>query len=111
MKPDSTFKVITVILDKDGTATELARKLKEEHKLFTGNIQNARGTGDPSTKRSFMSQVEKDLLTVMVPEEQADDIFTFIYQECRMGDLFGGFMYQAHLGRTSEYSLPDLGEE
>lgn len=111
MNPDTEFKAITVILDKDGTATELAKKLKKDQGLLTGNIQNARGTGDPSSKSSFLNQVEKDLFTVVVPENQADEIFALIYLECRMGDRFGGFMYQTHLNQLSEFTLPDLVED
>ena len=88
------YKTITVILDKDGTATEIAKKLKKDHSLLTGNIQNARGTGDPSSKRNFLNQLEKDLFTVVVP-----------------GSQFGGFMYQAHLSQLSEFTLPNLNEQ
>lgn len=104
-------KAITVVLDKDGTASELAKKLKKDHGLLTGNIQAARGTGDPETKRSFLHQFEKDLLTVIVPADQAKTIFNFIYRETGMGQRFGGFMYQASLSHTSILTLPELDEE
>jgi hypothetical protein len=109
--PQTAFKAITVVLEKDGTATEIAKLLKKEHGLLTGNIQNARGTGEPSNKRSFMNHVEKDLFTVVVPEDQADEIFSLLYHECRMGSRMGGFMYQAHLSQLSEFTLPDLDNE
>jgi hypothetical protein len=111
MNPHIAYKTITVILDKDGTATEIAKKLKKDHSLLTGNIQNARGTGDPSSKRSFLNQLEKDLFTVVVPEDQADEIFALMYDECQMGSRFGGFMYQAHLSQLSKFTLPDLDEQ
>lgn len=104
------YKAITVVLDKDGTANELAKKLKKDHGLLTGNIQTARGTGDPQTKRSFLHQFEKDLLTVVVPTEQAEVIFNYIYRETGMGKRFGGFMYQAPLSHTSIFALPELDE-
>lgn len=105
------YKAITVVLDKNGTATELAKMLKQDHGLVTGNIQAARGTGDPQTKRSFLHQVEKDLLTVVVPADQAKSIFDLIYRESQMGERVGGFMYQAPLNQASEFTLPELGEE
>jgi hypothetical protein len=108
MESKTAYKAITVILDKDGTTSALAKKLKEEKGLITGNILSARGTGSPLTKRSFLHQTEKELFTIVVPEQQSDEIFEFIYRECEMGERDGGFMYQASLGRSSEFALPDL---
>jgi len=108
MERTSAYKAITVVLEKDGTATALAKKLKEEKGILTGNIQSARGTGNPLTRRSLLKQTEKDLFTVVVPEEKSAEIFEFIYLECGMGQRFGGFMYQATLGRSSQFTLPDL---
>jgi len=107
----TTYKAITVILEKDGTATALAKKLKEVNGLLTGNIQSARGTGNPSSKRGFLLPIEKDLFTVVVPDYQADEIFEFIYRECGIGERVGGFMFQASLGRCSEFALPEVEAE
>lgn len=109
-KIQSAFKAITVILDTDGTAKKLAKKLKQDYGLLTGNIQNARGTGDPSTKRSFLHQVEKDMFSVVVPEDRSAEIFALVYEECQMGERVGGFMYQAHLSHLTEFTLPNLDE-
>jgi hypothetical protein len=111
MESTGSYKKITVVLNKDGTARELAEKLKDEHGLLTGNIQSARGTGNPLSKSGFMLAIEKDFLTVVVPEDQADEIFEFIYEECGIGERIGGFMFQAHLDHSSEFTLPDLEEK
>jgi hypothetical protein len=110
MEYTSSHKKITVVLNKDGTARELSKKLKQAFGLLTGNIQSARGTGNSLSKSGFMLRIEKDFLTVVVPENQADEIFAFIYHECGIGDRVGGFMFQAHLDHSSEFSLPDLDE-
>ena len=111
MGPRPGYRAITVVLNRDGTAETIAATLKEEHGILTGNIQNARGTGDPSRKSSFMNQVEKDLFTVTIPADRAEEIFNLIFFECQIGKRFGGFMYQSHLSQLSEFALPDHEEE
>jgi hypothetical protein len=54
---------------------------------------------------------EKDILTVIVPSEIADEIFEFIFTTAGIDRPYGGFLYMGTLHRSSEYVLESLQEE
>lgn len=106
-------KLITCILPK-GICLDVVKLLKEEKGIVTANVNTARGVGKltPLAYRGVGEQTEKEVLTVAVPGEDADEIFGFIYDEARIGRPHGGLMYMSNLDQISVYSLPkDLPEE
>ena len=106
----SRSKLITCDLPK-GTGRGLVEKLKSECGLITSDMNFARGMGKISSKRGRGEYVEKEIVTVMVPDDRADDIFSFIYHEAGVNKAHGGFMYMHALHKSVPYSLPDLPEE
>jgi nitrogen regulatory protein PII len=106
-------KLITCILPK-GICLDVVKSLKEEKDIVTANVNTARGVGKltPLAYRGVGEQTEKEVLTVAVPGEDADEIFGFIYDEAKIDRPHGGLIYMSNLDYVSAYSLPeDLPEE
>jgi len=106
-------KLITCILPK-GICINVIKSLKEEKGVITANINTARGLGKltPLAYRGVGEQSEKEILTVAVASEIADEVFEYIYDEARIDRPHGGLIYMSSLDSVSAYSLPeDLPEE
>ena len=105
-------KLIFCILPK-GVALKVAGQLKEVHGIMTSNISNARGVGKitPLAYRGIAGQSEKEILSIAVSANNADEIFEFIYHEAHIDQPHGGIMYMHALQKTTEYSLPEVAEE
>ena len=66
----------------------------------------------PLAYRGVGEQTEKEILTVTVSSEDADEIFGFIHDEAGINKPHGGLIYMSNLDCVSAYSLPeDLPEE
>ena len=105
-------KLITAILPK-GVSLGVIKKLKEEKNIVTANVNFARGTGKltPLKYRDDVVEREKEILTVIVTKENSDEIFEYVYNIADIDKPHGGVMYMYSLGKSSEYSLPDISEE
>ena len=105
-------KMITCVLPK-GSSRSVLTALKEQQGIVSANVNYARGTGR-MTHRALskgMSQTEKEILTVVVPSDRADELFSFIYETADIGRPHGGLMYQTDLAASSQFTLPDIAEE
>ena len=71
------------------------------------NIKSARGIGKitPLAYRGIGGQSEKEILTVVVPSESADEIFDYIYHEADIDRPHGGMMYIYSLLQGTRYEL------
>ena len=105
-------KLITAILPK-GVSLDVIKKLKEEKNISTANVNYARGTGKltPLKYRDDVVEREKEILTVIVSKENCDEIFEYVYNMADIDKPHGGVMYMYSLGKSTEYSLPDISEE
>jgi len=112
MRKLTNHKLITSIMPK-GTGRKILHGLRMDYGINTGNINMARGAGkyNPMLKRGIGEQTEKELLTVIVPEEQADEVFDYIYIMAEIGEPHRGIIFQSDLLCASEYPLPDDIEE
>ncbi len=109
---DRSHKLITCILPI-GVAHSVVQTLKDEKQIVTANVSNARGLGKQVDlkHRRLGDQTEKQILTVVVPDDQAVEIFEFIYHEAHIDRPHGGLVYMSRLDRTTPFVLPDLPEE
>ena len=111
MTPDEQ-KLITCILPKD-VAAPLLKTLRENRGIVSANFNFARGVGriTPLAYRGVGEQSEKEIVSVVVTADRADEIFEFIYHEAQIGRPHGGMMYLTPLARASSYSLPEIPAE
>lgn len=107
--PPQPHKQITVILPQ-GQGMALLEQL-----YARGVLRAALGTARaPFTvvkrkggiSRTHSYSVEKDILNVVVPAEEADELFRFLHAAARIGDSHGGFMYQGPVAQASAFVLP-----
>lgn len=105
-------KLLTAIVPK-GTGRKVLLGLRREHGINTGNMNMARGAGmyNPLHKRGVGEQTEKELINVVVPRAQADEIFEYIYHLAEIGEPHRGIIFQSDLMRYSSYQLPENIEE
>jgi nitrogen regulatory protein PII len=106
-------KLITAILPI-GQGAELVKKLKEEKAIIAANANHARGVGrmTPLKYRGVGEQSEKDMVSVVVPEAQAEEIFEYIYRSQEIDTPHSGILYMRSLSAATLFELPeDLEEE
>ncbi len=96
-----------------GVAMPLMATLKREKNIDTANVNNARGVGKltAAAYRRLGDHTEKQFLTVVVAEDQADALFEFIYHEAKINRPHGGLMYMCGLHAATPFALPDLPEQ
>lgn len=101
-------KLITSIMPK-GTGRQVLVGLRRDHGINTGNINMARGAGmyNPLVRRGIGEQTEKEMLTVVVPAEKADEIFEYIYHLADIGEPHHGIIFQSDLVCASPYVMPE----
>jgi len=108
----SDQKLITCILPK-GVAFGVVEKLKEEHGISTANIHNGRGIGKitPLAYRGLGAQSEKEILSVQIPENNADELFEFIYNVAEINRPHGGLIFMNSLSQATLFTIPEIPEE
>ncbi len=81
--------------------------------INTGNINNARGVGHMNFQGHLRvgDESEREILTVMVKENEADEIFEFIHEQAEIDRPHGGIIYQQALHQSTEFVLPDIPAE
>jgi nitrogen regulatory protein PII len=105
-------KLITAILPK-GQSLPVIEQLKTEKGLTTASFNFARGVGrmTPAKFRGVGEQSEKEVLTVVVAQELADELFEFIFDRAEINRPHGGIIYMQPLIQSTRYTLPDEVEE
>ncbi len=114
--PREPGKLITCILPDDGSHRALLEALHHEKYITRveavpclGMSSLADANIKPGTlPDTFMAR----LVTVVVPESEADVLFEYIYEKARVGRDGGGAVLQSTLTNSTPYSLPqDVAEE
>lgn len=103
-------KLITCILPK-GSARALSEKLWLDKKLNSVNDQDARRITTLTESTHKAIAMENEVLTVIVAEEDADEIFEFIYYEAKVYEPNGSIIYMTNLVESNLFTLPHLPRE
>ncbi len=93
--------LITAILPMS-TAMPIIRELHAMG-IYTANKSKARG----SSNTSRLHDVEMEVMTVLVDEERADEIFAFIYEKGGLCQPSHGIIFQSAISLASDYTLPN----
>jgi nitrogen regulatory protein PII len=109
MPAAQAMKLISCILPP-GIAVGVLEKLRDEHGIHEASVHGARGVGKltPLAYRSLRTQTEKEVLKVVVPEDRADELFGWIFEQAQIDRPHGGIMYMNALYRSSGCLLPEL---
>ena len=103
-------KIITCILTDEGQDMELLKDLRTEKGILTANTFQCRGFGPRLRKKYRLRRQDAGysvrVVTIVVQEEQADELFEYIYYKVNFDHPCPGLIYQADLLAATSYSLP-----
>ena len=96
----------------DDHITTVVQALKDEKGILTAHQTTCRGVGAvgrPEQARRFRSEPPKllRLLTVVVPEERADEIFDFVFERAEVNQPMGGIVFMGSLDGATAFLLPE----
>ena len=100
-------KMIQAIIPM-GTALPVLKALREEKALDAANINFARGVGRfvRGSERRLGDDQEKEILSVVVPKDRADEIFEWLFHKANVDRPHGGIVYMLPLSHASAFSIP-----
>jgi len=104
---EDDYKLITCIVPV-GTSKAVMVALHEKFALLQMQFNFARGIGKRShlATQGWDEHAEKEILTVTVKAEQADEVFEFLFYETKMDQPHHGVIYMHAVQQTTAYCLP-----
>jgi hypothetical protein len=103
-------KLITCILPDEGQDMALLKALRTEKGVITANTFQCRGFGMQMRRRykgkRQIAGYSVRMVTVVVEEDLADDLFEYIYYQVNFDHPCPGLIYQGNLLTTTPYTLP-----
>ena len=100
-KQNKKEKRITCFLPK-GDGVKMVEMLHSEKNIASTNVHSGRG------QRTAETWKEQEILTVIVEEDRAEEIFEYIYFQGKLNEPGGGFIFQSDLNRATSFKLPDI---
>ena len=102
-------RLITAFLPS-GRATGVLERLRKEHGLSSMAYHHARGVGTGTRRgRSAFVSAEREVITVLVEESRADDIFRFLYYAAGLDAPNTGIVFMERILRMSAMVEPETG--
>jgi len=103
--------MITCIIPM-GAALPVVEKLRSEKGIDAANINFARGIGrfQKMQERRLGDNSQKEILSIVVNAQEADEIFHWIFEAAEIDRPHGGIIYMTALTRCSEFKIPDSVE-
>jgi len=96
-------RLITCVM-AEKLSNNIIRMLQEKKGIVTANKFSAKGT----SLVEHLDIRQMDVLTVVVEESVADEVFELLYETAEINRAHGGMIFQEKLGRCSDYVLPNL---
>jgi nitrogen regulatory protein PII len=105
-------KLITCIIPM-GSGLPVLKALREEKGIDATNINFARGVGRfvRWNQRRLGDDAQKEILTITVAPERADEIFEWVFHKANLDRPHGGIIYMMPLTHASAFSIPHDLEE
>ena len=113
---ESSKQIWAILPDDDATIYKLLNALKDEKGILTAHQITCRGIGSvgrASAAGGFRKRPSKALrlLTLVVPETAADEVFDFVYERADVGKPMGGIVFMGALDGATAFILPDGVED
>ncbi|MBN2866086.1 MAG: hypothetical protein JXK16_08775 [Thiotrichales bacterium] len=99
-------KMISCVMARGHADAVVQALYNQKHVL---GIDYATGRNQ-STQMGTKDWQEVDMITAIVAPEYADEIFYEMYHLAKVSETEGGIIFQANLGFSTNYELPELTE-
>lgn len=107
-----SFKVITCFLPA-GKGKEVLDDLRKQKGVYSGFVHHARGAGVDSRRgNNTPFYVEREVITVLAPAAQADEVFEFLYFNAGLDQPHTGMVLMEKAIRGMMCNLaPEVADE
>jgi hypothetical protein len=104
------FKLITCFLPS-GRGAGVLDRLRREHGVGSAFYHHARGvgTGTKRTRHSYVA-AEREVITVLVPAAQADEVFRFMFFAAGLDEPRAGMIFMERAARAAPLVVPGASE-
>jgi len=104
------YKLITCFLPT-GRGAQVLERLRHEHGVGSASYHHARGvgTGTKRTRRAYAA-AEREVITVLVPAAQADEVFRFLFFAAGLDEPRAGMIFMERAARAAPLVLPAATE-
>lgn len=93
-------KLITCLIPK-GRGGEAVAALKEEMGVDCANVSSGRSDLFQHSDK----EIESEMVTAVVAAEQADEVFSFLYERLEIGQPHNGILFQNPLLSSTTFTL------
>ena len=100
MQKISNHRIITCLLPHH-LGLEILKALSKEKGIIMANKSSARG----SSYTTNFAWIEMEILEVVVEEDRADEIYSYLFEKAEINTSHGGLIFQHALSRASNYTL------
>ncbi|VAX23862.1 hypothetical protein MNBD_NITROSPINAE04-192 [hydrothermal vent metagenome] len=96
-----------------GVGTRVGAELASEKQIMSWFVGHARGhTLSGQIERKGIGEwMEKEVLTVVIPKVQADELFDYIFWKADIDQRHGGFMFMTDLKSATPIILQTVNED